>query len=681
MGIGIKFFLYWILMNTNIFLGACYSKENVVPVGKNNAFQFKNVESTEALSSYLSSSDYYSSSSYYHNGDYYSSYRWSSLTELKFVNSSLKKIPPIMFQKWSNIVKLNASEIGLVEIKRNDFEFAKNLKFLNLTKNNIEKLDSLLFMHCKKLVEIDLSENQISEVKGTTFEGISVNIEKVNLSGNKIKSLPQDFLTAFVQEAKSARVSILLNDNEIEFIEQSSASVEKILPQLSLELMNNKLKAFELSGLTFWSLILKNNEIESYSQSIKVDYLDVSDNKLQELRILKNSSYVNADNNRIAKLEIEAGSALETLRLSGNSLGNQNLLVLKNTKYLKTLALSETSLNFLAADSFQDMKSLESLDLSQNQIPSIYFGLFDGLGKLNSLNLSNNMLSDLNFHVLGSLSLLASVDISWNNISKIVDHESLRQILPNLLSIGLEGNDWNCEYLSRMKMSLTSQKILIAAAQKPVKNQQSLDGISCSTAANDTMSSIEVKNDDKMAEKVNVIIGKFNSRLNEVESNKNQLLTEINSMKSIVFDIKTSNLKSQLSSVNATNINEVRTVVEQMNNMTLEKQKLAYDQLVHKINEQNVEISKYRIDTEKLILNIKEGSSNTGDTPSIPQRSGLTSLETVLIVFVMVSLALLVSVFSARKLINSKWDQLSRHRVSRRNSTSTVVTFDNNNRC
>lgn len=162
-----------------------------------------------------------------------------------------------------------------------------------------------------------------------------------------------------------------------------------------------------------------------------------------------------------------------------------------------------------------------------------------------------------------------------------------------------------------------------------------------------------------------------------METNKNELLTEINSLKSIIFDMKSSNLKSQLSTVNTTSIGEVRSVVEQMNNMTLEKQKLAYDQLVHKINEQNVEISKYRIDTEKLILNIKEGPAQPDQTPSNLQSSGLTSLETVLIVFVMVLLALLASVYSLRKIINSKLDRHSRPRVSRRNSTSTVVTFDN----
>lgn len=674
-----KILLCVVLINSKIFLTLCYSKDNVARIGSTNNFMFKNVESAEGLNKYLSSSEYYSSNGYYNSyGSYQSEYRWSSVSELKIVNASINKIPSMIFRKLTSLIKLNASEIGLVEIKRDDFEYAKNLKLLNLTKNKIEKLDSLLFMHCKQLVEIDLSENEISEVKDSTFEGISMNIEKVNLSGNKIKSLKEDFLAYLIQDAKSKIVSISLNDNQIEFIEKSSVSVAKNSTKLSLQLMNNKLKAFDLCGLSFWVLNLKNNQIESYTQPISVNRLDISENKLQALRILNDTTYLNADNNEITKLEIEDGSLLEILRLSGNGLGNQILLELKHTNYLKILALSGTALSFLKSDSFHDMKSLEILDLSQNQIQNIDFGVIDGLGELKSLNLSSNMLDELNLHVLGSLSQLNSIDISWNKISKIVDHDKLKQILPQLSSIGLEGNNWDCEYLSRMKMSLTTQKIFITAAQKPAKNQQSLDGISCTTKTNDTHNLIEVINDDKMAEKVNAVIERFNSRLNEVEANRNQVLSEINSLKAIVFDIKSTNLKSQLSSVNATNINEVKVVVEQMNNMTLEKQKLAYDQLVHKINEQNVEISKYRVDTEKLILSIKEGSPHSDTTPSNPQRSGLTSLETVLIVFVMVLLALLATVYSLRKFINSKWDQHSRQRVSRHNSTSTVVTFDNN---
>lgn len=678
MGISRNIFLFWSIINVKVLLIACYSKQNVVRIASTNSFLFKNVESTEGLSVYLRSSDYFSNGGYnYDYGSYQSEYRWSFVSELKLENSSMNKISPVLFQKLSSLIKLNASDIGLVEIKRDNFEYAKNLKLLNLTKNKIERLDSVLFMHCKQLVEIDLSDNEISEVKDSAFEGISANIEKVNLSGNKIKSLKEEFLVYLIQDAKSKTVSLLLNDNQIEFIEKSSVINSKKLPLLSLQLMNNKLKASELSGISFWFLNLKNNQIESYNQSINVKYLDISGNNLQDMRILRNTTYLNAENNKITKLEIEAGSTLQTLRLSSNSLGNQILLELKHTNYLKTLALSKTALNFLKTDSFHEMKSLESLDLSQNEISSIDFGVIDGLSKLNSLNLSHNLLSDLNFHVLGSLAQVSSIDISWNKISKIVDHDSLKQILPNLSSIGIEGNDWNCEYLSRLKMSLTSQKIFVTAAQKPVKNQQSLDGISCTTKTNDTINLIEVKNDDKMAEKVNSIIDKFNSRLNDMETNKNELLTEINSLKSIIFDMKSSNLKSQLSTVNTTSIGEVRSVVEQMNNMTLEKQKLAYDQLVHKINEQNVEISKYRIDTEKLILNIKEGPAQPDQTPSNLQSSGLTSLETVLIVFVMVLLALLASVYSLRKIINSKLDRHSRPRVSRRNSTSTVVTFDN----
>lgn len=391
------------------------------------------------------------------------------------------------------------------------------------------------------------------------------------------------------------------------------------------------------------------------------------------------------ENNEITKFQYDRAYELETVFLSGNKLlGTEVLHDLKNAVNLTSLSLGGSSLSYLSVDSFANLVLLESLSLDKNSISKIDFGLFSHQTNLNMLNLSYNAIEYIDFHIF--VSSLEILDISGNRISQIDSYSELKQILPELRVIGLEGNNWKCEYFSKLKASLTSQEIYIREATKPVRNTSNIAGIECVTSSTEVISYVKNENDDKVAAKMNQLVdtmNAFNIRMNEFERNKTSFNDVTFNLQRDVLNLRSDLLQIKLPELligNTTSTNEVRTFVEQMNNMTLEKQKLGYDQLIHKIMEQNVEIAKYKVEIEKVLMNLKiDAGRNEPKSAHLSNSSGFTGTETFFIGFVSIIVFgfLILSAYKVRKFLVLHFHQMSKYTASRRNSANTVVTFDN----
>lgn len=440
-------------------------------------YGIRDVKSAEDLNDYSSVLRTYDTFNYWTYGMYNSGYQyWSAVKKISIINSTMEKISSNLFSKFT-LTELVAVKVGLKEINREDFSSAGTLEILNLSDNQIAKMDNMLFMNCKKLITLDLSKNEINFVHENAFEEISKDIQKIDLSFNKIKIIKEETLLLVLKTASALNVTIDLNDNEIEEVTTSKQNTAGNLTLVRLNLMNNKLKALELSQLNSQWLNVESNELSTLSA--KFAELCVNNNKLGELHIRNTTVHVSAFNNPLTKLTVEA-DALETLHLSGNKLGDTILLKIKHAKKLNKLSLSDTLLRSLAVDSFADMENLEELSLANNAISSVSFGQFSHQKKLKQFNISYNSLDTIDLHVLATLSALETLDISSNSISAINDLEIIQNLLPNLNSISLEGNKWNCEYLSKAKINLTSQDIQIVPPRNPIKDRVNFQGIECS---------------------------------------------------------------------------------------------------------------------------------------------------------------------------------------------------------
>lgn len=607
--------------------------------------------------------------------------------EFSCKNVTFKKLPHLLFQKFSNLQKFSAVEVQLEEINRDELKSSDKLKILDLSKNKISRLENLNFLHCKSLEEINLSKNEISWIHDNAFEGMSSKLKTVKLNFNKITIFKEEFFKLLMDSSKQLWF-INLSDNKIKEIVKSNLTFDTKLTVNHLHISNNQLKIFDLPNIEIDTLKLDQNKIETLSFNGSVNKLYVMNNMLKELSVGSGTEYVSAETNKITQFRCDNNSVLENLFISGNPLGNDILRELKNAKKLNNLDLSETLLDSLSVDSFAEFESLKELRLDRNAITLIDYGLFAHQKNLELLDLSFNSIVNIDLHVLATMTSLRELHLSGNKIAKIDNYEDLHRILPTLETIGLEENNWNCEYLSKLKISLLSQNITIVDAVNPVKNETSISGIRCVTSSTETLSHVKATaDDDRTAQKINNLVDKINeinARVNEVERNKTNFKELILSLQKDILILNAENTKNKISTLNATNSNEIRIMVEHLNNMTLQKQKLANDQLLQKINEQNVEISKYKMETEKLLMDRKVEGNSVRSEPQASQSirndsTGLNATDLFLAVIfaVLVTSLIILGVIKLKKFFLTHMHQMARQRNSRRNSVNTIITFDN----
>lgn len=86
-----------------------------------------------------------------------------------FTNSFLPRIPPILFQKFTNLEYLTVSNCSINAINLNTFTACGNLKYFDASNNFITTIDGASFKSCAALEIIDLSGNKIDFVNGQLF--------------------------------------------------------------------------------------------------------------------------------------------------------------------------------------------------------------------------------------------------------------------------------------------------------------------------------------------------------------------------------------------------------------------------------------------------------------------------------------------------------------------------------
>lgn len=241
-------------------------------------------------------------------------------------------------------------------------------------------------------------------------------------------------------------------------------------------------------------------------------------------------------------------------------------------------------------------------------------------------------------------------------------------------------NNWSCEYLSKLKISLNSQLIKIIEPRDRTKSQSSVMGIKC--IENSQMKILEVKNgsiDYGINLKLNEVISKVNQLDNKVatiKSNETNFLSLIISNQKDILTLKADKIQTQLSTANFTNSNEVRMLIEQMNNITMDRQKIVIDQLLLKINELSQKIEQNKFELEKMIFASQKPIEQAPLKSSEEKTSGITSAEFFLgiLLAMTVTMLIILSFFQAKNYI--KRNSIRLPRMSGRNTPNTIVTYD-----
>uniref|UniRef100_A0A8C5T6A9 Leucine-rich repeat-containing protein 3 n=1 Tax=Malurus cyaneus samueli TaxID=2593467 RepID=A0A8C5T6A9_9PASS len=75
-------------------------------------------------------------------------------------------------------------------------DIPRDAVFLKLDANSITRIPGNAFRHLSHLQEIDLSRNAIEKIDGAAFRGVAAGLRSLDLSGNRIRSIPKEALLA-----------------------------------------------------------------------------------------------------------------------------------------------------------------------------------------------------------------------------------------------------------------------------------------------------------------------------------------------------------------------------------------------------------------------------------------------------------------------------------------------------
>ncbi|XP_043860160.1 toll-like receptor 5 [Dromiciops gliroides] len=292
----------------------------------------------------------------------------------------------------SSVIKMDISHGFIFSLNFHLFETLKELKLINLSYNKVNKIAKETFYGLDNLQILNLSYNLLGELYNSDFYGLP-KVAYIDLQKNHIGVIQQQTF----KHLKNLQ-TLDLRDNAIKTL--------SFLPRLS-------------------TAFLSGNKLVSLENSATVEFLELAENRLENLKDL----YTLLQNPELKILILNKnrfsfcyhhyyGSSknhtLEQLYLSENMLqlvwqAGSCWDVFKGLSHLKLLFLNNNYLNFLPPGVFNDLTALQILSLHGNRLTSLSPGVLPA--NLRVLLISHNHLLSPDPTIFASLKHL---DITHN---------------------------------------------------------------------------------------------------------------------------------------------------------------------------------------------------------------------------------------------------------------------------
>ena len=356
---------------------------------------------------------------------------------LDLSSNKLTAIQSNDFFHWSKLeyVSLARNKIGSIEESAFEQQTA-TLKTLDLSHNKLKSLPAGMVARCVKLRGVDISHNVLESVSETAFQN-STQLQIIDLSYNRLRSLPEQLFSGIV------RLHLNLEHNRLAALPAGIFDRSKINGLVSIHLGHNFFEEPPIDTLQ--------------KQFFHLEYLNLAHNRLRvipaDTNILVTIKTLDLSYNPLTEESIHnvLSEPKKVKHLNMASTGITRVPVLE-TPFLRRLNLSSNRLNLLNDSSFQRPTLLEMLDLSNNQlVGSGLSSIWSRLGFLKELILSGNPISQLVKGDLSPLSSLESLELVDLMSCSRIDNQAFSS-LPNLRILKLHG-------LPRLE-SLQSRNIL-----------------------------------------------------------------------------------------------------------------------------------------------------------------------------------------------------------------------------
>ncbi|XP_041823194.1 TLR4 interactor with leucine rich repeats [Melanotaenia boesemani] len=280
------------------------------------------------------------------------------------------------FTRYINLVRLNLQYNQIANIHPKAFEKLSKLEELYLGHNLLTAVPAGTLQPLKKLTILYGNNNAIKKITPELFSNLD-SLVKLRLDGNAIEVLQDS-----VFKSLTSLHYLHLEYNKVQHIHRNAFS--KLTSLRFLNLAHNKQGAVR-SALTFsqlralTTLLLSDNEIQYIENHVfqnlkKLSKLSLSNNRISRLGsdTLKGLSSLRellVDGNEL--VEIRAGlldplEHVEELDFSRNRISNVDSLAFSRLKYLKVLKLKNNFLTSLSGDIFALNNVLYDLDLQGN---------------------------------------------------------------------------------------------------------------------------------------------------------------------------------------------------------------------------------------------------------------------------------------------------------------------------
>ncbi|XP_073837383.1 astrocytic leucine-rich repeat molecule [Musca autumnalis] len=348
---------------------------------------------------------------------------------LNFVNSSIAKIPHLMFDTFPNLQVLRMENCSVETFERPQFEGASNLMNLFLGHNRIKEIPRNTFLGADNLNVLMLNHNRLEALNNNSFQSLK-ELKQLSLEGNKLESLPSG---VFVPLRKL--IDINLARNRLESLARGIFDSNLNLTHISLA--GNNFKSFKS---------------EVFKVHRRIVFLDLSDNVLHELTL------------NFSVLDTIVANNCDMRKLTTNAI-------------VKELELRNNSLRDIPH--IPNASNMTVLDLSHNPLGSLQGSPFRRFTELIRLNLSSTGLHDLDEGIFKKQTHLKSLDISSNSLFTLkitmFDH------LKDLQYFYFQQNNWNCDFLQLLMTSFVKRRDIsfMEDSIAPELVDDYIDGMAC----------------------------------------------------------------------------------------------------------------------------------------------------------------------------------------------------------
>lgn len=593
--------------------------------------------------------------------------------KLVFEKSNFEKFPSGPFHKFGEIKILEAENVSLSELNRDDLKSFRNLEQLLLSNNKIRKIGSVTFVHLELLEFLDVSYNQIEFVHENAFEECSKYLKEIKFSHNKLKDLSENVLEIIGNNIDS---KIFFDFNNIEKLNSSTTHSASKRQFHTVSLTNNKLKSFNYNCSKISNLLLNSNELNFFDAgNCQFDSLELYENAIVTAKISKVTQLNISNNPKLSNLTID-WSSLKKLDISDIPASVLTFNDIAKCEQLEFLNVKNTYVGPLNINTLSELTSLEILILRNSGLSHIDFGMFSHQLEVKYFDISYNNLKTIDLKMLTSMKKLDSLDISGNNLTVLEHFEEIKNFFPKLTEIGIDENTWNCSYLALLYNKL-EESVSVKLPSKIVKNSPNVMGMGCVASQQANIKLLDTdKANESLVQKMNEIIQDMNvekTKASNTRYDNDIIRSELLHIRKEILDLKSENVKNKLL-VNSTNrtpvqaldLNIVSNMMEQLNNFILEKQKLANDQLQLKIDQLQLQLS------NKEVLNKKTFNDVNYDYVKSNDKHDSKGIEIILAV-ILTSLLIITVAFGYQKAKNLVGRQTTTRQVLAR-STNTLNT-------